>query len=153
MSARKWLVLLVPLVLSTAACGDDETTSTADTASEERTTPVLTFDGADCVGDGPMLVSDGLIVVEFVNSSDSTANIVVMKIDEGWTVDDVVEDIGEEPATGSGPAWLSDMGAGAPAASGESLRWERPLDAGEYALLCSHRGGVWFGSGLTVVQG
>jgi hypothetical protein len=159
MSGKKLLAVMAALMLIMAACGDDDDASSTDTSvSEEVDTPQLTFDGTDCTYAGPAEVTEGVVVVEFVNTIDANAEgvtlagLAVLKIDEGYTVDDVVESF-DDPGQAF-PVWLSDMGSAIPADAGETTAWEGNLDAGEYALLCQQHALVpWFGSGLTVVEG
>ena len=159
MSGKKLLALMAALMLIMAACGDDDddASSTDTSVSEEVDTPQLTFDGTDCTYAGPAEVTDGVVVVELVNTSDDGANVAVVKLDEGYTVDDVDEWF-DDPTTaaGGGAPWLSDAGGvGAPADPGETIAWERNLDAGEYVLMCTQSRVFvpWVGSGLTVVEG
>ena len=158
MSGKKLLSMMAALLLIMAACGDDDddASSTATTVSDEVDTPQLTWDGTDCTYAGPAEVTDGVVVVELVNTSDDDANVGVLKIDEGYTNDDVVEWF-DDPENAALPSWLSDMGTGGAvrAEPGETIAWEGALDAGEYALGCttpigSSAGG---GVGLTVVEG
>jgi len=141
-----------------AACGDDDDASSTDTSvSEQGDTPQLTFDGTDCTYAGPAEVTDGVVVVELVNTSDANANVLVTKLDEGYTVDDVAEYIVDPVAIAVAPSWLSDMGSGGAvrAEPGETIAWEGNLDAGEYVLMCTQSSVSlpWVGSGLTVVEG
>ena len=155
MSGKKLLAVMAAFMLIMAACGDDDDASSTDTSvSEQGDTPQLTFDGTDCTYAGPAEVTDGVVVVELVNTSDDTANVTVWKIDEGYTVDEAVEALGTRDPRAAAPSWLSDMGGVPPADPGETIAWEGDLDAGEYALLCQQHALVpWFGSGLTVVEG
>lgn len=154
MTAHRWITSLLPLLLvaGVSACGDDDDADTADTVAEQRANPVLTFDGAACVHDGPDQVVDGMVTVEFVNESDGPATVFVARLDEGHTADEVAELMGEGPTTGAPPPWVTDMGGDAPVSTGETTEWQGVLDAGDYVLVCSQRGG-WFGGGLTVVEG
>ena len=170
MSGKKLLAVMAALMLIMAACGDDDdASSTATTVSDEVDTPQLTWGGTDsdlvgkeaddlpgdCTYAGPAEVTEGVVVVEFVNTSDDNAGLVVFKIDEGYTADDVAE-YWADPSVAAFPPWANtDMGSGgvAGAEAGETIAWEAVLDAGEYALLCGQRrvrAQPWFGSGLTV---
>ncbi len=165
--------MMAALLLIMAACGgDDDASSAATTVSDEVDTPQLIWGGTDsdlvgkdaddlagdCTYAGPAEVTDGVVVVEFVNTSDDNANVVVMKIDEGHTADDLAEHFAD-PSVAAFPPWANtDMGTGGVlrAEPGETIAWEAVLDAGEYGLLCSQRSvraQPWFGSGLTVVEG
>lgn len=163
---RSWKNVGAGLVLTllVVACSDDGSDeSTSDTSSAGNVaTPQLTFDGTACTYAGPAEVTEGAVVVEFVNASDDRANIGVEQADEGYTVDDVVAYL-EDPANiaGGSPSWLSEMNRVPRAEPGETITWEGDLDAGEYVLHCQRSvagspwaaGAVTVGSGLTVVAG
>lgn len=155
----RFLVAVAPLVLVLGACADSDDTSSSDTStSTVSDTPRLTFDGSTCVYEGPVEVTAGVVAVEFVNDSDGRANIGVVLIDEGKTVQDFVDALGPEPSQGTrGQTWLYDMGGRAPAGAGATLRWESSLAAGLYATNCTQTGkdrsrNEWFGSGFTVIN-
>jgi hypothetical protein len=91
--------------------------------------------------------------VELVTNTGGNANLIGLWLDDGKTAQDVLDDMGTQPViSGSPPPWVSDIGGAAPVGSGEILRREQTLDAGEYVMLCqrSSPGEIWFGSGLTV---
>ena len=157
MSGKKLLAVMAAFMLIMAACGDDDDASSTDTSVSEEVvdTPQLTFDGTDCTYAGPAEVTDGVVVVELVNTSDDGANVSVVKLDEGYTADDVAEYI-DDTSNAAAPPWVSDMGRTVPRADpGETIAWEGDLDAGEYVLMCTQSRvfAPWFGSGLTVVEG
>ena len=148
------LASVAPLLLTLGACGDDDDNGSSDTAAGAvDEVPQLTFDGEDCVYVGPDQVPAGQVTVELVNNSDRPANVFVARLDEGKTAQDVIDNMGTEPATGSPPPWMSDMGGQRPADAGETMRWESTLGAGEYVANCSARFGGWYGTVLTVIDG
>ena len=149
------LASVAPLLLVLGACGDDDDTTSGDTAaSSTDEVPQLTFDGSDCVFEGPEEVTAGVVEVELVNDSDGSTNVFVGLLHEGKTAQDYLDYVSPEPYPGSPlTPWVSDMGAAAPAKAGETMRWDAPLTAGEYVTACTENSGIWFGSGLTVVDG
>ena len=152
---KGFLVAVAPLVLVLGACGESDDTSSSDTAaSTAGDVAQLTFTGSDCVYEGPEEVTAGVVTFEYVNDSDGGANVFVGLLDEGKTVQDVVDEAGPEPARASSmPNWSSDMGAQPPAGAGETILWENGLAAGQYITNCTRRGDIWFGGGFTVVSG
>lgn len=160
-TATRFLVALAPLLLVLAACGDSDDVSSSDTAaSTETDIPRLTFDGSTCVYEGPVEVTAGVVVVEFVNDSDGTSNVFVGLFDEGKTIQDLAEfrgldelEPGEPLPPGNKPNWVIDMGAQRPASAGDTLRWEANLAAGQYVASCLGNREAFFGSGFTVVNG
>mgnify|MGYP001818885328 CR=1 FL=1 len=148
------LVSVAALLLMLGACGDSDETSSSDTAASSVSgTPQLTFDGSDCVYDGPDDVTAGVVAVEFVNDSDANANVQVMLLDEGTTIQDYTDQFSPELHSSHFPPFASDMGGQPPAGAGERTTWEASLAAGQYIALCGTRGNLpAFGFGLTVVD-
>lgn len=147
-SACPRLTLLVVLGLFLTACGSSD---------ELR----LTWDGDSCTYQGPTQVNAGPVTLDFVNESEEEFRVYLMILDEGKTVQDVIDGIGPEPATGSPPDWTHSMGTWDSAVlPGETVSWEEDLEAGIYAMVCDARlpsdldvfrpWGSWFGTGLTV---
>jgi hypothetical protein len=151
---KRFLVGLAPFLLVLGACGESDDTSSSDTAaSTVSDIPRLTFSGSDCVYEGPEEVTAGVVALEFVNDSDGGANVYVGLLDEGKTVQDVIDEAGPEPATASSISGTSDMGKQTPAGAGETMRWEAGLAAGQYITNCLRSRDIWFGGGFTVVNG
>ena len=197
--ARVLAVLTVLILLSTACGGGDEvdTLETTSTSSEkphprgatgdvwpstEATTIAadpdalhLTFNGESCTYDGPTELTPGPVELVFLNESEENARTVTVIIDEGHTVQDVIDDLGAEPSTGQqppwtksppspwvdAPPWAPERGTGWSTEPGETFRREVDLEAGLYAMACARLSphlpefvvtvlGVWFGTGLTV---
>ncbi len=73
-------------------------------------------------------------------------------LDEGKTIQDMIDDLGPEPSTGHHPSWTHELGTWRSIAAGESHHWEGDLEPGLYAMVCASTSplGVWFGTGLTV---
>lgn len=151
---KRMLTSVTPLLLLLGACGgSDDTTSTDTAASTAGDVPQLTFTGSDCSYDGPDEVTAGVVAVELVNDSDGIANVGVGLVDEGKTVQDVIDDMTPEPSVGTPSQWISDMGGQSPAKAGETVRWEASLAPGLYVTLCGQGVNAWFGGGFTVVDG
>lgn len=148
------LASLAPLLMLLGACSDDDDTGPSDTAANSVSEiPQLTFDGSDCVSEGPEDVTAGVVAVEFVNESDGNANVSVLLLDEGKTVQDYIDQFSSEQTSSFLPPWASDMGGKPPAEAGEAITWEASLAAGEYVAICGSRENTGFGFGLTVVDG
>lgn len=171
-SASRVVVLLVGLALLVAGCGGgdeqgDDTSETTASSTEPRTAeptatttgvlePVLlplTFDGESCTYEGPPEIPPGTAELVFVNESEGRAAVNMVIVDDGYTIQDVIDDLGPEPSTGHHPPWTRELpGVWRPIAAGESHNWEGDLDPGLYAAVCAQTSplGVWFGFGLTV---
>ena len=170
MASRHVVAVIVPLLLSFAACADDGDTASEDTevsgategtegteVGEGAVVPRLTWDGSECAHDGgPGWVTPaGTVVIELVNTSDGSVNLGVAKFDEGYDFDDLRALEREDGSTGAGPEWISLLPVASPARAGETISREQELAAGDYLLMCLYGTPTefWGGGGLTVVGG
>ncbi|MGB9374250.1 MAG: hypothetical protein WCA82_08840 [Jiangellales bacterium] len=140
---RLLMVFLSVLILT--ACGN------SDEAADDGVLE-LTFDGAACTYDGPTQVAAGPVELHFVNDSDGPAAVNLLILDEGMTVQDVIDYIGPEPTTRHHPSWTHELGTWRQVASGDTQEWEGELEVGTHVMVCARLQplGVWFGTGLTV---
>jgi hypothetical protein len=72
---------------------------------------------------------------------------------DGYTIQDVIDDLGPEPSTRHHPSWTREVfGVWRATESGETHRWEGDLEPGTYALVCAQLSplGAWFGAGFDV---
>ncbi len=114
----------------------------------------LTFDGKTCTYEGATELTPGPVELDFLNESQGRAAVNLVSIDEGYTIQDVIDDLGPEPSTGHHPPWTRELGTWRSTPAGETHHWEGNLDAGLYAMVCARGApvGAWFGSGLTVAD-
>ncbi len=113
----------------------------------------LTYDGGGCEYEGPSRVSPGSVMFDFVNQSDERAAANMVRLDDGYTIQDVIEDMGLEPSTGHHPPWTHEVvGVWQTTNGGGTHHWEGNLEPGTYALVCAEVSplGVWFGAGFDV---
>jgi hypothetical protein len=112
----------------------------------------LTFDGESCTYEGPTELSPGPVELRFYNESEESAATNMVSIDEGYTIQDVIDDLGPEPSTRFIPYWTRELGTWRSTEPGERHHWEGDLEMGLYAMVCARLSplGVWFGTGLTV---
>ena len=144
-SVRKALALLVVLALLLTACGG------SDEGAEDG--PLrLTFNGESCTYEGPTELTAGPAALIYLNESEAAAAVNLVILDEGKTVQDIIDNLGPEPATGHHPSWSHELGTWRRVAAGESQHWEGDLEPGIHAMVCASLSpyGVWFGTGLTV---
>jgi hypothetical protein len=64
---------------------------------------ILTFDGEECKYDGPSVVTAGDRVMTLKNTTEHESQLIVVKLDEGKTWQDMIDFVGEP---GSAPGWL-----------------------------------------------
>ena len=171
-SVARGLAVLAVLVLLLSACGGGEevvetletttspsqtpTTEVATTTTDGAVEPIpllLTFDGGSCIHQGATELTPGPINLTFLNESEGSAAINMIILEEGYTIQDVIDYNGPEPTTKHHPSWSQEIaGVWQVIASGESHQWEGDLEAGLYAgrwvrmsPLCAG-----FGFGVTV---
>ena len=131
---RHLFVLLfagVAVLALAAACGDDGDGG-GDGGSAE-----VTFNGSDCAYSGPETVSAGKVIV-FDNQSERSARLDVGKLDEGRTLDDLVEasaELGSEAESAGRPPWITG-GTIFESLAGESATRDLAFPPGNYSLIC-----------------
>ena len=169
--ARVLALLAVVILLLTACGGGDDplepstspepptTEATTTTAADEiEPAPLhLAFDGGSCTYEGPTELTPGPVELLFLNKSQGGAAVNMVYIKKGYTIQDVIDDLGPEPSTKHHPPWTYELGTWKSTAPGESHHWEGDLAAGLYAMVCARLSpdgdtylDAWFGTGLTV---
>lgn len=140
------IIISIIAFLLLAAC-------TSDDAGVEDGVLRFTFDGEDCIYEGPTTLKAGPVTFVFVNESEGLAEVVVPMLDEDKTIQDMIDYIGEEPSTGSAPYWAQ-LIILERADPGESLSLTEVLEPGIYTPGCGRVEpfGAWFGTGLTVEE-
>jgi hypothetical protein len=161
---RQLLPVLLCLAFVVAACTDGDsatsdepeaTTTPPPEASTDAVDPValrLTFSGESCSYEGATELSPGPVELTFLNESEGSAAVNLLSIDEGYTIQDVIDGFGPEPSTEHAPYWTDELGTWRNVAPGHSYLWEGDLEVGPYFMVCARLSpfGVWFGTGLTV---
>ncbi|WP_062206003.1 hypothetical protein [Demequina salsinemoris] len=153
---RPWRPLpLVALVAAAlAGCGPGDGISAEDYTIDGVVQLDVTFDGADCVYDGPAELPAGPAHLTFHNDGDAYGATNLVGLDEGYTIQDVIDDIGPEPGRSHHPEWTFEKGTYYPTAPGAVYEWDGKLEPGLYAIACTYSEPlqVWFGAGLTVTD-
>ncbi len=114
----------------------------------------LTFDGESCTYEGPTYLKAGPVTLLFLNESDDHAAVNLLILTEDKTIQDMIDDIGEEPFKPYGALWAREVGTYRDIRSGESQTWEGVLEPGIHAMVCVRLMPLrlWFGTGLEVVD-
>lgn len=135
------LCILVVMMLSLGGCKSGEMDQDI----------ILTYDGEVCKYDGPSVATEGERVMTLKNTTEHDSNLIVVKLDEGNTWQDMIDFIGEpgsyvELLPGISTVMTSTV-PGNPEAK------EYSLQEGLYAIFClDNEGGVWPGSPLEVKE-
>lgn len=113
----------------------------------------VTYGVEDCVYEGPTLLKAGPATVRFHNDGDMRAAMNFMRHDDGKSIQDMIDYLGEEPSSRHAPSWVQDLGTWEFIGVGNDLKWKFDLEPGVYTMVCQRATGyVWFGTGLTVVE-
>ena len=120
----------------------------------------LHFDGEVCTYEGPTEIKPGPVTLIFLNAIEGDAfmelayaNMVRHTGDE--TLQDMIDDIGEEPSTKHHPGWTTEIpGVWKGVDMGESHTWEGDLVSGIHTMVCvlGEPFGVYFGGGFEVKE-
>ena len=110
----------------------------------------LTFDGENCIYEGPAEQKTGPTTVLFINQSEKLAFIALGKHTGNETLKDTIDYWEEGPKHGH-PSW-AEWVFEEDASAGNSDSWQGNLESGTYFLTCSQ--GLpykwWLGVGFTV---
>jgi len=139
-TTRTAIALLLGGSLLLTACGSDDpepadgTTPTTEATTEAATDPTIVAE--DFAFDGPDTWAAGPQSVTLENDGEEDHEMVLVGLDEGYTIDDVLTEIQENPE-GDPPPWVQIVG-GTFAKPGTTS--EQPLKAdlqpGTYTLVC-----------------
>jgi hypothetical protein len=112
----------------------------------------LSFDGESCTYEGPTDFKKGWVTLLFINESEGRAAVNLLRHRGDYTIQDMIDFIGEEPSTLHHPYWSVELGTWKPIAPGESYAWKEILTPGIHTMVCARLSprGAWFGTGLTV---
>ena len=126
-----------------------------ETATPKASELRLRFHGEGCTYEGPTELQPGPAELIYVNESDGWSAMNFTVLDEGYTAQDVIDQLGPQPSKRHAPPWTKDMGTWEAIAAGGTLSWSFDLEAGVYVMVCARqvpRQGWegWFGAGLTV---
>ena len=101
--SRRLIVVLVSIALGVAACGSGEAAETTTTAVRVKPEATVTYNGEDCVYEGPETMTSGLVNFTYVNE---TEREVIL----GWWLleDDVEYDdfAGSNTPSGGAPSQM-----------------------------------------------
>jgi hypothetical protein len=121
----------------------------------ERVCLDLTLEGETCVYNGPSVFKAGPVTFIFNNDSGQIATSNMIRLDEGKTIQDVVEYNGPEPSSKHHPPWSTEiLGVYGQIKDGRQKVWEGTLEPGVHAVVCATSAPleVWLGGGFTVEE-
>jgi hypothetical protein len=119
---------------------------------------VVTFDGNDCLFDGPTEVETGDQIIKVRNTSGITGSLDVCRIDEGYDWQDTLDFIGEPGSEVGWPIWCR-FGADSNVVDADSNEVTHEFKlrfAGEYHAIWKEPGSdkvpTWPCAALTVIE-
>ena len=133
MKAR-YLSLASVFALAAACSQGDKTGSDSAAAAPERAAPaVINLRATDYAFEAPDTVSAGPTWVRMTNDGKEFHHVVMVQIDSGHTVDELMKAIG----AGKPPEWAHALGGPiAPSPGGTPTTTAVPLKPGSYVLIC-----------------
>ena len=138
-------LMAVGLLLLTAC-------SSGEVADSDSRVIQLTFDGEQCIYEGPSVLSEGEVEVVFNNESSEETVFWFGRLDEGRTTQDVIDYVADDPSADP-PSWTVPVyEAGLAPGRPLPLRAEAPVAPGLHNLVCGSDSPphVYFGGELTV---
>jgi len=140
------------VLLFLAACGDTKGTNNASEELSPTSTLVatpttvttgsvgpttVTFNGSSCQVEGRLSLSTGLNEFHIINTSGETGNVILAHIEDGFTVDDVRNDLEQSD---SQPWWVDDVilshfPSGGDIGSDKTVSYN--LSTGTWVLVCA----------------
>ena len=139
-------------LLLLAACGSTEV------ADSDSRVVQLTFDGEQCIYEGPSVLSagEGQVEVVFHNESSEDSFFIFGRLDEGRTTQEIIEYIAVDPSRQAPSWWFDVWKQERMAANSSSIPVMRTVAPGLHNLVCGTEASsslpqhVYFGGELTV---
>ena len=164
MNRKKLLTQMTGLtlvILLLVGCGTSQSASIpvpptatpfGDEVNEDEILLQLSFDGESCTYEGPTDLKTGPVTLLFLNESEGSAAVNLVRHTGDETIQDMIDYIGEEPTTKHHPSWTRELGTWRSVPPGESHTWEGVLEPGIHTMVCARLLplGVWHGGGFTV---
>jgi hypothetical protein len=135
-----------------AACGSDDTGDDADAAVVE-----VTYDGTECTSNAPASVPAGEQTFVLVNNSDQVSRLLVRRIEDGHTLQELIDLQNEAGGPGTKfpqPEWVvsTPVTSGPTALSDTETQYEYDLRTGDAGLIVDMQGQVWLCGGFEAVD-
>ncbi len=152
---RPWLIVIAAAaiviivgVVAFAFVANDGT----DVAGSDSRVVELTFDGEQCIYEGPSVLSEGEVEVVFNNESSEETVFWFGRLDEGRTTQDVIDYVADDPTAHAPSWWFGVWGQDFMPANSSSIPVMRTVAPGLHTLACGPASPqhAYFGGELTV---
>ncbi len=126
------------LLLSCAACtGPDSGAGTQGaTATAVATPPDVHFTARDFAFEGPDTISSGMTTLVLHNDGPTLHHLLLLRLEEGKTVEDLRAAVATMKPTDMPPAWAVPAGGVNPPGPGADTRATLMIEPGNYAVTC-----------------
>ena len=158
MKLNTWNVFCTILLIAglLVACQPESMPEEVEQPAEAEPAPlkiVVTFDGEQCLVDGPSSAPAGLVMFSFENQSDSTARVGIAKLDDGVTADEIFAAM--QPSSSEIPDGATVYSGSKSVLAGKTLgEYSIDMEPGEYTLSCVYVSSdeAFPGAGLTISE-
>lgn len=130
-------VLVLALAGLTACSGQRPSEEGAASASSADSPPrEVQFTATDFAFEGPSSIESGVVTFVFSNDSDTWHHLQLVRLPEGWSMEQFQEAMSQAQPGSPMPDWFEDAGGVNPPAPGRPARVTMAVEPGEYAVLC-----------------
>lgn len=135
---RRTAILGLTLLGLGACAGSDDSgaAGTAETAAAPAAAPEVHFTAKDFTFEGPDSVASGWTTVVLHNDGPSLHHLMLLRLEEGKTMEDLVAAFEQMGPTDMPPMWAVPAGGVNPPDPGADTRATLNMAAGNYAIVC-----------------
>ena len=125
---------VLALTMGVVACGDDddEGDDSAATTTETASADTVDVDGGDFAFDLSATPTAETKEITFTNSGEEDHELIFVKLNEGFTLEDAIKAEGEE-----GTTEMLGFSSAKPGEDGKPIEVKKPLEPGNYAMVCT----------------
>jgi hypothetical protein len=135
MAVSRLIVLLA--ILANVACNESAKSDSPKMDQVSSALPIVTVTMSDAGFVAPDTISAGLTTIRLVNQTDDSHMAHLIKIDDGHSVDELLEAYAEAARTrGPRPTWMTRFGGPATDPHSISANVTQLLEPGSYAWVC-----------------
>jgi hypothetical protein len=132
------MTLVGVMLISCAACSGPKSAPEAggSTAMTAKTPPEVHFTAKDFAFEGPDTISAGMTTLSLHNDGPSLHNLLLLRLEDGKTLQDLETAVSTMKPTDMPPAWAVPSGGVNPPDPGADTRATLDIKPGNYAVTC-----------------
>lgn len=96
---------------------------------------LASFDGTDCVYEGPSELATGEVTLVFDNTNDVASSFSYFRLDDGHTTLEVIDGLASD-TSGEAPGWMREVAARKNIEPGSRAEVSRTFSPGVHLLIC-----------------